>query len=106
MTNTLSEARAAWRNAQADGCTLSPELWYHRCCLNHDRAYTTGTDQAGHQITRAEADRRLYRCMAHKGRGWPLRGRLIPAIYYLAVRLFGSRRWQPPAIPPNGTDDA
>jgi hypothetical protein len=79
---------------QADGCSDSPDLFYTDCCDEHDIAYRTGFDEDGSEITRAQADKQLFECMKKAGKT-PVVGRwLVPAIYYGAVRLFGSGSWK------------
>lgn len=86
-----SEVAAALRG---DGCTSSPDLSYRACCDQHDVYYRTGHDLDGNAITRAEADRRLRRCMARSGKT-PVIGRwLLPWLYWGAVRVFGRRAWR------------
>lgn len=86
--------RARWRAVRGDGCTNSPELSYHQCCLRHDADYTTGADENGLAITRAKADARLFKCMKESG-VTPIVGKfLLPALYWSAVRLFGGSHWK------------
>jgi hypothetical protein len=89
-----THARQLRRKATTNGCTASPELWYHRCCNRHDRDYATGADETGKPITRAQADARLFACMVEARSGWPVTGAIVPAIYWLAVRLFGRKFWK------------
>ena len=77
-----------------DGCTASPDLFYRACCDEHDVHYRTGKTVDGTVITRATADRRLFRCMKRAGKT-PLLGRfLIPLVYWCAVRVFARRAWR------------
>lgn len=86
--------RQMWHAVKGDGCTNSPDLFYGECCRRHDADYTLGIDETGSPLTRAEADRRLFRCMQSAGKT-PILGRLlIPAIYFSAVRLFGRSHWK------------
>ena len=80
-------------NAKPDGCTASPELWYHACCNRHDLDYMTGRDERGQVISRFEADRRFFRCMRQAGKSLPVRGLVLPAVYFLAVRVAGWWWW-------------
>lgn len=87
----IKEQKAA---LNGDGCTDSPDLFYSRCCDEHDIYYRTGLDEDGKPITRAEADRRLFRCMQRAGKT-PIVGRfLLPALYWGAVRIFGANAWR------------
>lgn len=79
---------------KGDGCTSVPDLTYRRCCDEHDIHYRTGKTLAGKPITRAQADARLFACMKRTG-VTPVVGRLIvPAVFWLGVRLFGGRAWK------------
>lgn len=84
------------KSLKPDGCTASPDLWYRHCCNRHDIDYLTGEDENGNPITRATSDRRFFRCMKNAGSHLPIRGLIIPSIYYLAVRLFGAFFWRKP----------
>lgn len=88
------EMCALWKIATTDGCTSSPDWWYHECCNDHDRAYRTGVDRRGKPTTRAKADKALFLCMTRRRKGMPISGILIPSFYWLAVRLFGWRFWK------------
>lgn len=79
---------------KGDGCTNAPDLTYRRCCDEHDIHYRTGETLAGEPISRTEADAALFRCMRKTGKT-PVVGRLIvPAFYWLGVRLFGGGAWK------------
>ena len=79
---------------KGDGCTSSPDLTYRLCCDEHDIHYRTGKTIDGTPITRAEADKKLFDCMREQGRT-PVVGKfLIPAFYYLGVRLLARKAWQ------------
>lgn len=94
MAQWYKNARAKWRAVRGDGCTSSPDLFYTACCNRHDKDYTTGTDEHGFKITRAQADKRLFDCMKRAGKT-PIVGRfIVPAFYYVAVRLFGGSHWK------------
>lgn len=85
--------RRLWASAADDGCTAAPDLIFYACCRQHDRDYQTHADQLGRPINRAEADRRLRRCMQITARGAPLFYRLLPWVYWAAVRIAGGRFW-------------
>lgn len=88
----IAELAAALKG---DGCTSSPDLFYRRCCDEHDIYYRTGRDLDGNPISRAEADRRLRNCMRAAGKT-PVIGRhLLPWVYWAAVRLFGRGHYNP-----------
>lgn len=99
---TTDHKGARWRRAAAaahrliagDGCSSSPELWYHQCCTEHDRAYAMHCDETGRPITRAEADAAFLRCMQASGRLGPIGRLFLPRLYWAAVRLFGRQYWQ------------
>lgn len=59
---------ARWKAAYdaSDGCTLALPI-APECCRRHDADYTTGTDEAGNPLTRAQADQRLYECILSAG---------------------------------------
>jgi hypothetical protein len=91
---TRARLRAAWRAVRGDGCTNSPELTYHRCCLRHDADYTAHCDENGLALTRSQADARLFECMKKSG-VTPVIGKfLLPALYWSAVRIFGGKHWK------------
>ena len=76
-----------------DGCTASPDLFYRKCCDEHDIHYRTAQTLDGKPITRAQADNRLFVCMKKAGKT-PILGRfIIPLIYWSFVRAFGRRHW-------------
>lgn len=94
MAQWYKKAIQQWNAVRGDGCTSSPDLAYTECCNRHDKDYTTGTDENGFKITRAQADKRLYECMKRAG-VTPIVGRfIVPAFYYIAVRLFGGSHWE------------
>lgn len=78
---------------QGDGCTASPELWFHDACMEHDRDYGTRRDERGNFISRFQADNRFLRNMRKAAPNWLIRNTL-PFIYYGAVRLFGGAYWE------------
>src|SRR3990167_9662366 len=79
---------------QGDGCTSSPDLFYTRCCDEHDIYYRTGKDEDGKPITRAQADKRLFQCMSKTGKTPFVVRFLLPVFYSSAVRLFGGKAWK------------
>src|SRR5258705_13334522 len=76
---------------KSDGCTGVPEF-YHECCLEHDIHYKTGKTVYGDPITRAEADARLYACIASRST-W---GHYSPLAWWrwAAVRAIGWHFWE------------
>ncbi len=89
-----THAKQLRRKIRGDGCTGAPDLSFRKCCDYHDLAYQTHRNTAGHEITRAEADRAFLECMKRNAPGAPIAGRLLPYFYYLAVRIFGSAHWK------------
>ena len=82
------------RALKGDGCTSSPDLFYARCCDEHDIHYRTGRTLEGKFISRADADKRLFQCMKEAGKT-PVVGRfLVPCVYWVGVRLFGKGSWR------------
>ena len=77
---TALEKVAYLKDFVTDGCSMSPDLEFSACCVEHDINYATG------DITRAEADRKLRQCIAAKG--YPY----LSIVYWMGVRLFG---WMP-----------
>lgn len=78
---------------RADGCSSAPDFWFKECCDEHDVYYRTGRDSEGYPITRAEADRRLRLCLRDSAIT-PIGRFILSPLYYMAVRLFGSRHWK------------
>ena len=74
---TLIEKLKSVTDFATDGCTMSPDLVFSHCCVEHDVDYATG------EVTREEADRKLRQCIASTG--YPV----LCWVYWLAVRLFG-----------------
>lgn len=64
-----------------DGCSAAPDLNFTECCEDHDFAYRNGL------IPRRYADKHLRECM--RDRGW----KVLPWIYWVAVRAFGWRAY-------------
>lgn len=77
---------------KGDGCTASPDLWFHDACMEHDRDYATRRDEKGYFISRFKADNRFLRNMRKAAPNWLIRNTL-PFVYYAAVRVFGSAFW-------------
>lgn len=74
---TLLEKLKLITDFATDGCTMSPDLVFSHCCVNHDVHYATG------EVSREEADRQLRECISDSG---------FPAlcwIYWFGVRLYG-----------------
>lgn len=66
-----------------NGCSGVPDFNFgYDCCGEHDTYYQGGT------VSRAEADRRLRKCIQKKGYV------VLPWIYWLGVRIFGRRYWK------------
>lgn len=66
------------RGVKYDGCTAVPDLDFGAdCCNEHDAHYQLA------DITRAEADAKLRRCLQEKGYV------VLPWVYWLGVRVFG-----------------
>jgi len=66
-----------------NGCSSSPDFNFQHCCDTHDYHY------AVHDITRAEADKKLRKCIQKE---W--HGILLPWIYWGAVRMFGGKHYK------------
>ena len=79
---------------KGDGCTSSPDFWFHRCCNEHDIAYRTGKTVDGVEVTRAEADNQLFVCMKKRNKDPLISKWILPALYWSAVRLFGRGAWK------------
>lgn len=88
----MSHLQTLRSKIQGDGCTCAPELWYHACCVEHDRCYTTGEDSEGAAMTRAEADARLRACLQGCAPGL-ISSFALPWVYWTAVRVFGGSHW-------------
>lgn len=78
---------------KGDGCTASPDLWFHSACVEHDRDYTAHYDENGRQLSRLRADNRFLRNMRKAAPNWLIRNTL-PFLYYGAVRVFGGAFWR------------
>lgn len=73
---------------RSDGCTLSPDGVWRRCCIEHDKDYWMG----GTLEQRKASDLRLRDCIdeACLQKRWPMwSARLISQTYYVGVRAFG-----------------
>lgn len=83
--------RFAAKQLDSDGCTGVPDI-YLDCCYEHDVAYRTGTDVDGNQITRAEADEQLRRCIQEHS----LLGMFSPLSWlrWAGTRLFAGSSWR------------
>jgi hypothetical protein len=69
---------------QGDGCTGVPDFWWRQCCDQHDKDYSEGV------ISRAEADKKFYKCL--RGTAKTLPGKIFVSFYYYAgVRIFGGK---------------
>lgn len=82
----------AWA-LKGDGCTAVPDLTYRQCCDEHDIHYVTGMTVEGTPITRFEADNRFFKCMKETGKTPIIGTHIIPAIYWVGVRIFGGGVW-------------
>ena len=78
---------------QGDGCTASPDLWFHDACTEHDRDYSVQLDENGRKLSRFKADNRFLRNMRKDAPNWIIRNTL-PFVYYAAVRVFGGAFWR------------
>jgi hypothetical protein len=71
------------KGVKYDGCTASPDLDFGAdCCGEHDAHYQLG------DVSRAEADRNMRRCIAKKGYV------VLPWVYWLGVRLGAGWKWK------------
>lgn len=70
-----------------DGCSLSPDGVWQRCCVEHDMAYWCG----GTRAQRAAADEEFRACVA-RSPGWGVRK--IAPLMKLGVRI-GGVPWLP-----------
>jgi hypothetical protein len=68
---------------KSDGCTMFPDGNYRDCCVAHDLDYYNG----GTRKERRASDKRLYRCVKSKKKGW--RNKFRASIMYIGVRLGG-----------------
>lgn len=78
--------------AKGDGCTSSPDLWFHDACEDHDDDYRFHVDEDGNPLTRLQADNRFLANMRKASPNFLIRN-TVPFLYYLAVRLFGWNYW-------------
>lgn len=95
ISDAKEKIKSAWKAVRGDGCTMSPDIHENirNCCNQHDADYTTGTDENGNEITRAQADKRLFECM-RKNSYTPIGKFIVAPFYYVAVRLFASNHWK------------
>jgi len=68
----------------SDGCTFFPDGKYRDCCVAHDLDYYKGE---GGFKARRKADKRLYKCIRKKKKGWKYG--FIATMMYLGVRMGG-----------------
>jgi hypothetical protein len=89
------KAALAWAAVKGDGCTSVPDFTtaWKRCCDRHDADYSEHTNETGVKITRARADRRLFKCLKCSARTLVGRWLIAPA-YWLGVRVFGGSHWK------------
>ena len=84
----MEKIRKALRHVYAvidlvSGCfTMEPDFDLNLCCWRHDMLYRIG------HASRRLADYDLRRCIQRKGY------RILPWIYWVAVRLFGWIAWR------------
>lgn len=73
-----------------DGCSGVPDF-YLDCCIIHDWWYRTHRNLDGSSITRAEADKRLMKCI--QADSWF--GKFSPMAWwrYWGVQKFGKKAW-------------
>lgn len=89
-----TQVREAAKALKGDGCTSAPDFFYRQCCDEHDIHYRTGHTVDGKPITRAESDKRLFQCMKSRGKT-PVIGRfIVPALYWIAVRVAARGAWK------------
>ena len=77
---TALEKVAYLKDFVTDGCSMSPDLEFSECCVEHDINYSTT------ELSRAESDTKLRQCIEKKG--YPY----LSVVYWIGVRLFG---WMP-----------
>jgi hypothetical protein len=71
------------KGVKYDGCTAVPDFDFGAdCCGEHDYHYQLGT------MSRADADKRLRRCIQKKGYV------VLPWVFWLGVRVFGGRYYR------------
>lgn len=68
------------RPFKTDGCSMSPDLNFGCCCVEHDLVYWEGGTAEG----RKKADMELRQCIAEKEHPY------LANVYYLGVRLGGN----------------
>jgi hypothetical protein len=71
------------KGVKYDGCTAVPDFDFGAdCCGEHDYHYQIG------DMSRAEADKHLRRCIQKKGYV------VLPWVFWLGVRVFGGRYYR------------
>ena len=83
---------AGLNKKMSDGCTNAPDEKFRTCCEIHDEDYSESTE-----LTRLEADNKLFKCILRKGDWFIVSGLyylVIASIYWCAVRLFGGSRYK------------
>lgn len=104
MDNDVDNKQTYWERVKriakalkGDGCTGVPDLTYKKCCDRHDIHYRTKMrlEDTGipTPITRAEADKEMFKCMRETGKTPIIGSIIVPGLYWLGVRLFGSGAW-------------
>ena len=76
---------------KGDGCTDVPDLFFTPCCDEHDIHYRTGNTITGKPITRLQADNQFFKCMRKHGKTPVIGKLLLPALYWVGVRIFGGK---------------
>ena len=79
-TLTAYEKMTTFTDFVTDGCSMSPDMVFCECCIEHDVVYATGI------VSRARGDAALRDCI--KKKGFPI----LSWVYWIGVRLFG---WVP-----------
>lgn len=70
------------KGVKYDGCTGAPDFDFGEdCCGEHDAHYQIG------DVSRAEADKRLYNCLREKGYFF------LPLVYWFFVRIGAKGVW-------------
>jgi hypothetical protein len=89
--NAAAQSKSAVETTPAtfksDGCSMFPDGKYRDCCVEHDRAYSSG----GSWTKRWRADKKLFKCVAAK-KG--LQHKFIAPLMWLGVRA-GGVHWLP-----------
>ena len=74
---SVIEKVKAVRDFSSDGCSMSPDLTFKNCCIEHDLSYRLGLTK------RSTADKNLRKCIAMH------RHPILSWVYWIAVRIFG-----------------